>query len=64
MRILSSVLCPAAREFTTMEEEPESVVNTALSVTFSDSRVNKMLLAATFSDAFFMRRIRSKSSPA
>ena len=49
---------------TTMEEEPDSVVNTALSETFSDSRLNRMLLAPTFLEAFFIFKISSNSSPA
>ena len=48
----------------TMEEEPDSVVNTALSETFSDSRLNRMLLAPTFLEAFFIFKISSNSSPA
>ena len=60
----SSVTSPAARELTTTDEEPEAVVNMALLSTFSDSRENKMLLAAMLEEAFFIRRINLKGYPA
>ena len=63
-RARTSVLSPGARELTTLEAVPLSVVNTALSETFSDSRLNKILLAGTAEEAFFMLKIRSNSSPA
>ncbi len=64
MSMDSSATSPAARELTTIEEDPDSVVNTELLSTFSDSRENKMLLAAMLADAFFIRRISVNGSPA
>ena len=40
------------------------MVKTELLSTFSDSKVNRILLAAMLADAFFIRRIRRKGSPA
>ena len=62
--IVSVSDAPDARELTTTEFEPFTVVNTGLSLTASDSKVNRMLLAAILLEAFFMRTFSVKSCPA
>ena len=64
MRKLTWAVAPAPRELMATELEPDSVVNTGLSETFSDSMVSRISEADTLLDAFFTVRSRLKLSPA
>ena len=61
---LSSVTLPGGKEFKATEEEPDSVVNTALSDTFSDSMEKSRFVAPMSLEAFLIFKISSNSSPA